>query len=284
MKKYILIIILVSQAYIFAQINWLPLQIGNEYQYNQEHEYYHFGKITKDTIVNGKTYYDFSDVIWMLDFYLREDSLGNVYTLHSFYIDTNYVDQPEYLLFPYNVKEGDRWLIARHKLYPDRDRYGECSETDSTIVNGKVQHIKTSLIYRPSPIWFLFAEGVGIVEWGFETAHNVLNYAKIGKEIFGRYVGINDKKPLPDKYMLLQNYPNPFNPATTISYTIAKSGPVTIKVYDVLGNEVKTLVNEYKLAGNYSVNFDASKLSSGVYIYRITAGGFTASKKMTVVK
>ena len=58
----------------------------------------------------------FSDVIWMLNFYLREDSLGNVYTLHSNYIDTSYIEQPEYLLFPYDSKEGDDWVIARHKI------------------------------------------------------------------------------------------------------------------------------------------------------------------------
>ena len=83
---------------------------------------------------------------------------------------------------------------------------------------------------------------------------------------------------------LMQNYPNPFNPTTTISYQLPKSGQVTIKVYDVLGNEVKTLVDEYKPAGEYSVNFDAGKLSSGVYLYRITSGGYTSAKKMTLIK
>jgi hypothetical protein len=87
-----------------------------------------------------------------------------------------------------------------------------------------------------------------------------------------------------NNYALMQNYPNPFNPNTTISYQLPKSGQVTIKVYDVLGNEVKTLVNEYKTAGSYLVNFDAGRLSSGMYIYKITAGGFTSAKKMTLIK
>ena len=81
-----------------------------------------------------------------------------------------------------------------------------------------------------------------------------------------------------------QNYPNPFNPATTISYQLPKNGQVTIKVYDMLGREVKTLVNENKPAGSYNVSFDAGSLSSGVYIYRIVAGDYTAAKKMTLVK
>ncbi|MDP4117336.1 MAG: T9SS type A sorting domain-containing protein, partial [Bacteroidota bacterium] len=88
----------------------------------------------------------------------------------------------------------------------------------------------------------------------------------------------------PSNFGLEQNYPNPFNPNTTINYRLPQSGPVTIKVYDVLGNEVKTLVNEYKSAGEYSINFDAGKLSSGVYIYRITSGGYTSAKKMTLIK
>ena len=283
MQKYILLFVFFASS-SYAQIHWLPLRIGNEYQYNIEHQYYYYGKITKDTIVNGKTYYDFSDVIWMLNFYLREDSLGNIYTLHSQYIDTNYVDQPEYLLFPYDAKEGDDWLIARHKYYPWADLHGQCNLLDSEMVFGKEKHIKWVGIINHGPMSLLFAEDVGIVEWSLENSNCILNYAKVGKEEYGRYVGVSEKKPLPDKYMLSQNYPNPFNPNTTISYTMAKSGPVTIKVYDLLGNEVKTLVNEYKLAGNYSVNFDASKLSSGVYIYRITAGDFTTSKKMAVVK
>ena len=86
------------------------------------------------------------------------------------------------------------------------------------------------------------------------------------------------------EYVFEQNYPNPFNPSTTINYRLPKSGQVTIKVYDVLGNEVKTLVNEYKPAGQYSVNFDAGKLSSGVYIYKINTGGYTSAKKMALIK
>lgn len=88
----------------------------------------------------------------------------------------------------------------------------------------------------------------------------------------------------PAEYSLGQNYPNPFNPATKIDFALPKSGIVTIKVYDMLGHEIKTLLNENKTAGVYSVDFDASSLSSGVYFYTIHAGDFTASKKMTLVK
>ena len=89
---------------------------------------------------------------------------------------------------------------------------------------------------------------------------------------------------LPTKFALNQNYPNPFNPSTSISYNIPESGLVELNVYDMLGNKIKTLVNEQKSAGNYEVRFDASNLSSGMYIYRLITSGFTETKKMLFMK
>jgi len=95
----------------------------------------------------------------------------------------------------------------------------------------------------------------------------------------------------PTEYELVQNYPNPFNPSTTIRYQIpaslnpSKGGTfVTLKIYDILGGEVATLVNEEKVAGKYEVNFNASSLASGVYLYKIQAGSFINSKKMILLK
>lgn len=88
----------------------------------------------------------------------------------------------------------------------------------------------------------------------------------------------------PFSFGLSQNYPNPFNPVTEITYMIAEAAPVKIKVFDLLGQEVATLVNEVKPAGSYTVTWDASSVSSGVYFYRLTAGGFTAVRKMIVLK
>jgi hypothetical protein len=93
-----------------------------------------------------------------------------------------------------------------------------------------------------------------------------------------------------DNYNLAQNYPNPFNPSTKIKYQIPEDGIVTLKIYDILGKEVATLVNEQKTIGRYEINFDASNLASGVYIYRIQVNdpaggtGFTSSKKMLLLK
>ncbi|MBN8570079.1 MAG: T9SS type A sorting domain-containing protein [Ignavibacteria bacterium] len=85
-------------------------------------------------------------------------------------------------------------------------------------------------------------------------------------------------------FELKQNYPNPFNPSTTISFSIPKSGFVKLAVYDLLGKEVSSLVNETRSAGNYEINFKASNLSSGIYIYKINTDEFTSSKQMMLIK
>ncbi len=94
-------------------------------------------------------------------------------------------------------------------------------------------------------------------------------------------VGLNT---IPNVYSLSQNYPNPFNPTTNIEYSIPKGSDVTLKIYDILGKEVATLVNKQQDAGTYIVTWNASSNASGVYFYRITAGSFVETKRMTLTK
>lgn len=89
---------------------------------------------------------------------------------------------------------------------------------------------------------------------------------------------------IPVAFSLEQNYPNPFNPVTTIEYSIPKSSFVTLKIYDMLGNEIKKLVNEQKSPGYYRVDFNGSKMASGIYFYRLEANDFTTVKKMVLLK
>ena len=86
------------------------------------------------------------------------------------------------------------------------------------------------------------------------------------------------------KYDLTQNFPNPFNPTTTINYQMPKKGQVTIKIYDILGREIATLVNEEKTQGRYAISFDGSNLASGIYIYQIHVNDYFNSKKMILLK
>ncbi len=89
---------------------------------------------------------------------------------------------------------------------------------------------------------------------------------------------------LPETYLLEQNYPNPFNPKTVINFQTPKEGLITLKVYDILGNETATLINENKTAGSYSIEFDASQLTSGIYYYKLTAEDFSSVRKMILLK
>jgi hypothetical protein len=109
--------------------------------------------------------------------------------------------------------------------------------------------------------------------------------------IFNQSATTVEKENYSTTFYLSQNFPNPFNPVTNIKYHLAKEGFVTLKIYNLLGYEIATLVNEYKPQGNYDVMFDVSKLSagkqglaSGVYIYKIQAGNFSDTKKFILMK
>jgi hypothetical protein len=95
---------------------------------------------------------------------------------------------------------------------------------------------------------------------------------------------VNEKQIVPTQYSLSQNYPNPFNPSTVIKYQLKADSKVSLTIYNILGQEVANLVNEEQKAGTYSVNFNASRLSSGVYFYKLQAGSFTSTKKMMLLK
>ncbi len=109
----------------------------------------------------------------------------------------------------------------------------------------------------------------------------IMGYHQLQDELLGiKEISSN----VPENYNLSQNYPNPFNPTTMIRFSLKETGVVSLKVYNVIGQLVATLVNEQKPAGTYEYNFDASHLSSGIYFYTIKAGDFSATKKMILMK
>jgi len=125
---------------------------------------------------------------------------------------------------------------------------------------------------------FTLESDVSVTEDGWYVDDiKILNY-NIGP------VRIAGNSEVPLSFSLEQNYPNPFNPVTHLGFGISKLGFVSLKIYDVLGKEVKTLVNEIKPAGYYDVVFDASGLGSGIYFYKLEAGNFTQTKNMLLVK
>jgi hypothetical protein len=107
---------------------------------------------------------------------------------------------------------------------------------------------------------------------------------KLSSDIVVTAISGNENSTVPNKFQLSQNYPNPFNPSTIIRYELPKNELVTMTIYNLLGQKVAELINEKQNAGTHEVNFNANRLSSGVYFYSITAGTFTSTKKMLLLK
>ena len=122
--------------------------------------------------------------------------------------------------------------------------------------------------------------------------HPTANYLAIGTHGRSMYkINLNEVTGLsgknntqPNNFTLFNNYPNPFNPSTTIKFRIQKSEFISLNVYDIIGNEISTLVKEQKSPGTYKIEFDGKELSSGVYFYSITMGKLTETKKMMLMK
>lgn len=164
---------------------------------------------------------------------------------------------------------------------------------------------ETSAIGTSNPVstvgeWVSF--DVALEEFTAEAANGILDRDKIYQIVMttsgtinsiyidnlyfykGTTTSVDNVDELPNEFALQQNYPNPFNPTTNIAYQIPNVADVTLKVYDITGREVAAFNEGRQSAGSYSVSFDASNLSSGIYIYRIEAGAFSATRKMTLIK
>jgi len=188
--------------------------------------------------------------------------------------------------------------------------YGELSSTDTltqTILNTadsllELTHTMPNNFVNDTVSWdFLYMAPDSI---GTDTLYSVANSVDLNGNPLNDHWNFGENFPVtiysipvnvenessPVEYSLSQNYPNPFNPSTKIRFTIAPPNLpkgeafVSLKVYDVLGNEVATLVSEEKPAGRYTVEFDGSNLSSGIYLYQIIAGNFVQTKKMILLK
>jgi len=173
--------------------------------------------------------------------------------------------------------------------------YGWVSQVDSGIFFGRQTTVK---VIRYGPIHpdsggndFYYTErylasGFGLIyEWDEPGNISRLKGCVVGADTFGTVVSVKkDKENFPKQKALLQNYPNPFNPSTVINYDLPEDALVKIVVYDEVGREVKTLINQFEQAGYKTITFNASALSGGVYFYRLTAGKFSATKKLTLLK
>jgi hypothetical protein len=140
--------------------------------------------------------------------------------------------------------------------------------------------------------WEVLGEGLPVLPIGDIKIHPTENYlvaGTYGRSMYKIDLNLvtevkNDQPQFVNEFSLSQNYPNPFNPTTKISWQSPVSGHQILKIYDITGKEIVTLVDEYKSAGKYEINFDASSLSSGVYLYKLIVGNYSDAKKMVVLK
>ena len=196
----------------------------------------------------------------------------NVVTEHIFHWNNNSTSYSAGY-FMYSLDEGHNWT-APVKFTPDSPvldwRFFSISPTNAVSlgdchlqISAEVDSVPGSL-YPPPLIW-LTAQFCGI------TTSVSLS-------------GLDDDSNIPAQFSLSQNYPNPFNPSTTINYNIPSGTMVTLTVYNVLGQKVREMVNEYKSPGEYEVKVDMQEYNSGIYFYKFQAGGYVETKKMILLK
>lgn len=203
--------------------------------------------------------------------------------IHSFGIPLD--RRPEALRGFYKfLSNNDDRFSGLIKIYKNNSVIGEGSLVSALEVTNFTEFI-ININYTTND-----TPDVAIIEFTIDSSliSNKLHQGskwQIDELYFGPISDVNDEQTkIPDTYYLHQNYPNPFNPSTVISWQSPVGGRQTIKVYDLLGNEAATLVDDYKPAGRYEVAFNAEKLASGFYFYQLKAGEYTAVKKMILIK
>ena len=288
---FLFIAILLIQISTIAQ-DFYPLEIGNRWDYERTFHIWGYPpeidtfsvEVMDDSLfANGKTYYVLNRWDLTGGRYVRADS-DFVY-----YYDEN--DAEEDTLYRLNAQPGEEWFL----------QFGVISliRLDS-IALSQIFTFPTILhYYRLDGLilgYITLSDKFGPVNFhspGEPPGTSSTGIHMIGCMIdsieYGEPVTINIDQPIPTKIKLSQNFPNPFNPTTKIRFTIpsnvkSETSNVSLKVYDVLGNEVATLINEEKSAGSYEVEFNASSFPNGVYFYQLRAGYFVQTKKMVLLK
>ena len=289
----------------FSQIDtsdYFPLKTGNYWEYwgldNWSTDWIRMTmESIGDTIMQNGNLYQlirqtfFVDTLnpYSYDFYFRtNEHKVLVYTFNDSCVSS------EYVMYDFNLPDSSIWSICYEYFSNHRGIEGTFlfySPTLNLEYEGKlfnwIDVNGTDTIWAPmgSPYVDKIGRGIGIVDrfmWDFSDFY--IYGARINNLIYGTITSIEKNDIVADKFYLSQNYPNPFNSNTNIQYAISSSQFVTLKVYDVLGKEIASLVNEEKRLGTHSVNFDASILASGIYYYQLRAGEFVETKKLILLK
>lgn len=279
-------------------LNFYPLAIDNRWVFHHSTVTYDpypnysyqidVKEVLGDSIApNGKKYYKVNDeTLWESSVLERVDSSeGRIY---RYYEDPSLPDN-EYFAYDLLAEVGDTLISFRQgfNTVMFTTMYAETTFGKWGLTKPK----KVFEEYTLHPPIFSLTQDVGLDSiyfyFDFGETYITLKGCIIDGVVYGdtTTVGVEDEEnPIATSFKLEQNYPNPFNPSTIISYQLPVSSNVTLKVYDVLGNEIAILVNEEKPAGEYEVDFLITGLTSGIYFYQLKAGSFIQTKKMILLK
>ena len=300
MKKLIFIFLFLITTSVISQ-DYFPLKTGNKFVY---YYYYsghmggpsggsYFGsyktkiEINRDTIFYGKKYYFYIGFPNIGDCWLRVDSItGSLYSYDSagscqFYFHDRILDSLK--LDSINAVENScsNWKLTTKGIdtlynHPSYYKYFK-SPSNITWENRKYDRLFGLISYDGG-----FNAGSS---WGNHNGNLIgcfINGILYGDTTVTSIVKLGNT--LPSSFSLSQNYPNPFNPTTNIKYQITQNKLVALKIFDIIGKEIATLVNEKQSPGTYEVTWDASAFPSGVYFYKLTSGDFAETKKMILIK
>jgi hypothetical protein len=293
MKIFYIVFIFISfSQFVDAQlgINLAPLKLDNFWIYKKDDGYrYKYEVIDTNFYINTIKY----DKV----FYSRFPNNPSFHRLRDdkFYSQRRDSTYPalnhEQLYYKKDAVVGDYWIIP-HPWTNMFNIHYQVVDTQMNIVFNQLSLLKFVYVTDSSGLWEIgqvWTEEFGLLEeidfvWG-PLATLVGCY--IDGIVYGDTsltVSVDDEPFTAHNFKLYQNYPNPFNPITTIEYELNEYALVSLKVYDLLGNEAAVLINEEKYAGRYSIKFDAQGLSSGVYFYKLTIGGNTQVRKMILLR
>lgn len=280
-------------------INFYPLHVGDVWQYEityqppnyQNKTFYLSKRVLADTLLtNGKRYFlieqppfTYDEIKSLEKVFIRIDTAsGIVYKYVS--------NKPEEKMDSLFSETGNRFFngLICWGFY-DATVFGQLRRAKT--IGGPVTTNGLDFHWQLAMDIGIYQQGISLAIVAATGNGYELVYAKIDGKEYGTLMNREDETEIPLLFRLSQNYPNPFNPTTTIQFSIPVETRhasslhfVTLKVYDILGKEISTLVNEEKLPGSYEVMFDGSNLANGVYFYTLTAENFSQTKKLLLIK
>jgi hypothetical protein len=268
-------------------VRYFPLSVGNYWVFEKSTRVFSNWTITRvssriisSSVLNNKVYFLFEGE--PLSGLFRYDTLsGNIYKC------TSAECMVDSLWIPHSGIMYDHCYFAGAAPY-------ECtSDGASVVLFGNINTSEKRYSNTGAHYGYIhaYAKNFGLYYNHIGEYTNEMNQTLKGCKINGNVYGDTTltiakkiSENIPEKYYLSQNFPNPFNPVTHIDFDIPKQGFVSIKIYDVLGREVRNLVNEIKSIGSYSVDLEATDLTSGIYLYRLECNGNTETKRMIILK